>query len=453
MQTLPAVYLDGPICLILFLVFGYLALHGRVELFVGIDLVLDQWTRTVFFFGIPHIYVMGGFILLAAGISLLQNGGFRLSGLRHRWIIPWVLHWWAWELLLFYQFRSFGPNFIFFVSNVLLVVPLALLFSGDLKRVRAFALAYLATTVVNGVLTMDFVLGTYPFSYLLFDPMLSFMPLIHSISSNPHFFATPFVISIMLAWMLAEEARSFWKRAAFFCATVFCAYILILLGLRQHIVGVTVALAIRNLRHLPSAKKAKKMRVSLIMLATVIISVVLAWQAYQSMPGRFLKSGAGEYTLVDVLYGLGGRPAVWKGDWETFLASPSWGTGFRHHPHNVFLGTLTGQGIVGFVYFAGYLVFAARVALDTSRRPIGEETVRWQQGMLLVALVALVTGQFSGDTNSLWHLFWPVVIAWNLQRQSTAVGVDHRELSRRSISRPALLAPDTSPTTSTVRGR
>ena len=452
MNTLPNIYLSVPVNIFLFLVFGYLALHGRMEWFVGIDLALDRWTRTVFLFGIPHTYVMVGLILLAGAISFLQNGGFEFSGLRHRWIVLWMLHWWAWELSLFCIFRSFSSIFISFVKNILLFVPLMFLFSRDLKRVRAFALAYLATTVLGGVLVIDFALGPRPFSYLLFDPLFRFLPEFRLTSYNPHNVALTFVISITLAWVLAEEARGFWKRVAFFCAIVFCIYMVILMGLRQHIASAILVLVIMSLRYLPSAKKVKKMRRPLMVLA-VSVSIVLAWQAYQSMPGRFLQYTYGEYSLVDALYRLGGRPDIWRRDWETFLASPIWGTGFRYHAHNVFLGVLTGQGLEGFVYFAGWLVFAARVTLDTFRRPVGEEILRWQQGMLLIALVALVKGQFSGDTNSLWHLFWPVVIAWNLQRQPTTAGVRHRELSRRRTSGLALLTPDTSLVASKVRGR
>src|SRR3989339_1722255 len=116
MDTLTPIEISSQISLFVFLVFGYFAFRGRVELFMGMNLVLDQWTRGLFFFGVlPYVYIMGPFMLLAGGIAYLQRGGINFTGLRHRWIILSVLLWWAWQLFLFIVFRNFSYDFMFFV--------------------------------------------------------------------------------------------------------------------------------------------------------------------------------------------------------------------------------------------------------------------------------------------------------------------------------------------------
>ncbi len=75
------------------------------------------------------------------------------------------------------------------------------------------------------------------------------------------------------------------------------------------------------------------------------------------------------------------RFEIWKINWQTFLESPIWGVGFKQnlinavdHPslypyvelnvrgwfaHNIFLQVLTESGVVGFLMFFGFLLWAA----------------------------------------------------------------------------------------------
>ena len=119
--------------------------------------------------------------------------------------------------------------------------------------------------------------------------------------------------------------------------------------------------------------------------------------------------------MNDAISRFGTRPEIWAEMWVVFSASPIFGSGLDYNAHNLFLGTLVTQGLVGFVFLCGWMVFALQVLRDSYRVRVDRTIQEWQWSMLLITGMAVLSGQISGDSTSLWHLFWPVVIAWNLQ--------------------------------------
>ena len=78
-------------------------------------------------------------------------------------------------------------------------------------------------------------------SILLADPLLSQVGAFRYVSYNYNFFAAPFSISIVLAWTLASQAKRRWQQMTLLVAMLFCCYMVILIGSRQHVLGAALA--------------------------------------------------------------------------------------------------------------------------------------------------------------------------------------------------------------------
>ena len=58
------------------------------------------------------------------------------------------------------------------------------------------------------------------------------------------------------------------------------------------------------------------------------------------------------------------RSSLWALGLQEFIASPIWGNGFQVNAHNLFVGTLAAQGVIGLIFLIGFLLFIALKSLS-----------------------------------------------------------------------------------------
>jgi O-antigen ligase len=431
------VHLEGYIGFLVMCAFTYWAIRGRIEILVPIQLVLNQWTRTVFVFGVPHLYLVSGALIVAVIARLLRRQApLYLRG--HYWIIPWFALSIAWYVALSVFFGDSGYGTILLILNVAVVIPVLWLHVRSLNAVRVFARVYVATALLGAALAIKVALDYGSTSDLWRDPFMRSGVPFRLLSENYHFLAAPFSVALLLAWALARDASRWVERLCWSAAGLCCVYVLLLIGSRQHVLSAFVGSVLLAF-HCVDWREHMGRKVRRLIVATALLSISLYTVA--ARPELLLRDDEQNTfapSFVESIVGL--RARIWASGLERFAQSPIVGNGPTFNSHNLFVATLANQGIVGFALLLGWLVFMLQVFRTSRSVPFNKESLQWQQALLVIGGMALVAGQASGDMTSLWYLYWAPTLAWCLQSRPRAsllrrVGLRNRsEASRRTAS-------------------
>ncbi|WP_298483062.1 O-antigen ligase [uncultured Chloroflexus sp.] len=425
---------DGSIALnpfalaVLGLVCGYAIWRGRPEIPLALYLSVSLWARTVFVGPIAAVWPLLAMIVLALirymhttqSWSLLPRQFDRtierILPASDRWIVPWMGLWWGWALCVLFQFglsdkMQIARSLILYIIIGSLVALLAV---RDAAAARRFALTYLLTSVYGLYAALQFI--NVPLDHLLTDPGLSSLPYRNLGIRNYHHFSHHLGVAFLCGVGLFLQARRLLAIAAFLALTIVCGYGIFLTGARQSLSGIGIA-SLLIFAWVVVRRGARLRRVS-VALATTLIAVI--W-IYQVAPHLIVREG--ENGLGDSFNVFADRGWLWQIGWSYFLASPVWGWGFEHKlwSHNLFIGTLADQGLVGMVFFVGYLIWAGRRLPSIWAQTAADDRGIWQATFFAVVIFALVHGQASGNTMSTAHLHWPMWAVWALS--ASVVGV------------------------------
>lgn len=400
--------------------FVFIVWTGRPEWAVGILYSFALWTRTLFFGPISANYLLLGVIALATVVymvryrrmsllpSVVDRGQQLWIPPGDRWILAWMALWLVWMLLLLNLYqpeRGFGLIRILTVY-ILPTLPIVLLFGAELRRVRGFAVAYLLTTMVGGWLALSVI--EIPLDYLIQDPTLKETPIIRLNLLNYHFFAYAFSMSLIMALGLFLESKRWYRSLFMLACAAYCVYFLLLAGSRQSINGALIATLVLVGW---SMRRSGPIKLRALLMLTLLLSIGIG--LYLTSPDLLIRDGeggGGNFLAIFALFD--DRGGLWAGGWERFLSSPLWGVGFAYNTHNLFVGVLADQGLVGMVFFLGFLVFA----LHQSRRVWsgGQEDPRavWRAVFFGILVFSLVHSQASGNVFTVWHLYWATAMLW-----------------------------------------
>ncbi|MCS6887007.1 MAG: O-antigen ligase family protein [Chloroflexus sp.] len=417
----------GPIILnplelaVLGLICLYAVWRGRPEIPLAIYLSVSLWTRTVFVGPsaatwpllativlslIRYLHVVRPWSLLPNRLDFTTRQLFPSSD---SWIVPWMGLWWAWALCVLFQFElrdkmSIARPLLLFIIIGSLAALIAI---RDAQTARRFAIAYLLTSAYGLYAALRFI--EVPLGYLLSDPGLSSLPYRNLGIREYNHFSHHLSIAFLLGIGLFLQARRLWSMAFILALALWCGYGVFLTGARQSLSGAGVAALLIFGWALSRAGK-KLRRVPLAMAAIVIVVVLL----YQVAPHLVVREG--ESGLEESFNIFEDRGGLWQIGWDYFLASPVWGWGFEYKlwSHNVLIGTLADQGLIGMVFFLGYLIWAVRRLPAVWAQTPADDRAVWRVAFFALFVFAMVHGQASGNTMATAHLHWPLWAVWAL---------------------------------------
>lgn len=391
----------------------YIVFAGRPMWALGIYLSMALWTRNVFIGPVVHTWFWLAVIAVATLVYLHRNKLLPDIPARGRWIVPWMVLWWLWIVLLIVVHEVVGARG--FYRNLLLTVclplPVVLLAARDIRAVRGFAVAFVATTLVGGWFALSMV-GITP-DYLLRDPLLADSGIIQLGILSYHFFSRGFAISLLLAMALFFEHRARYLNLLFAACAALCVYFLFLIGSRQSLNGALVSAGIFTLWSLRGARLPRGQ--------SVILALALAGMAlyiYQANPNLVLRDD--ETSIADALDVFSSRGSLWEQGWQTVLLSPLWGNGFAYTvlSHNIVIGTLSDQGAVGLVFLAGLVGFSAWLAVGAARIPSDSPYLNWCLVCASIVIFALIHSMASGAVLTVPHLYWATALLWMLSARA-----------------------------------
>jgi len=402
----------------------YIVWSGRPDWAAGIYLGLASWATVIRFQQVNHIWVFLITMIGAGGVYWLRHRGGSLIPRRDAWIVPWMAVWWGWMLLII------GLNDVDQVikDQILLSLlfytvaplPIFLLFATDVQRVRGFALSYLLTTIVGGLVALSRLsaLGI-SLGYLFSDPVLSQHGIgdtgwfIHTMGIvNYHWFAYAFGVSFILLMALLQQKRRGYGYLIITIGAVYCVYFLLISNSRQS-VGSTVIVGLLFAFWAVREAKAMSRRYIILFVGLVLATVVFLLLSRPELLLRSVGSVPEAFNIVE------DRGIYWAYGWDAFVRSPIWGDGFAGSSslgHNFFISTLANQGLVGMVFLIGFLVFLVKQVPGVWARKGTPEQAVWRMAFLCVALFSLFVAQVSGSPVSTWPLFWSAAILWRLKQ-------------------------------------
>jgi len=401
----------------------YIVWSGRPDWAAGIYLSLASWATVIRFQQVNHIWVFLITMIGAAGVYWLKHRGRSLIPRRDAWIVPWMAVWWGWMLLIIglHDVDQVIKDQILLSLLFYTVAPLPifLLFATDVQRVRGFALSYLLTTIVGGLVTLSRLsaLGI-SLGYLFSDPVLSQYGIgdtgwfIHTMGIvNYHWFAYAFGVSFILLMALSQQNRRGYGYLITTIGAAYCAYFLLIANSKQAMGGMAIAGLLFALWAARDVKAISRLR--LILLVGAVMATVVS--IYLMRPELVLRSAGSVFEAFNIVEDRG---IYWADGWDAFVRSPIWGDGFAGSSslgHNLFISTLANQGLVGMVFLIGFLVFFGRQVPGVWARKGTPEQAVWRMAFLCVALFSLFVTQISGSPVSSWPLFWSAAILWRLK--------------------------------------
>jgi O-antigen ligase len=406
---------------LILLVCLYFVWKGRVDWATGTYLSLASWAGVIRFGSVNHIWVFSITMVGAAGVYWLKHPGLSIIPRRDAWIVLWLMVWWGWMLFLL-SLSDISPtekNYVLvpFLFYNTAPIPIFLLFAADLLRLKGFALAYLFTSIVGGGVAFSqlFKLGV-SLADLYRDPFLSnyesgtaFWFANATGGMNYLAFAYAFGISLVLILALVFLYRRSFSFAMLIMGAAYCTYFLLMSTSKQ----IMLSTAIVGLLFALWAIRRRIFRMRIILLTGVVAAIFLSVLFFR--PEWILRSTV---SLSEAFNIVKDRGPSWAEGWDAFVRSPLIGVGFSQGTslgHNIFLNTLGNQGLVGMVFFIGFLVFLGKQVRGIWAGKGTREQAIWRMAFLCLALLFLFAGQASGSPESAWPLFWSAVILWRLK--------------------------------------
>lgn len=401
---------------------AWVIIAARPEVALAIYLSIASWTRGFLIGPLAQIWVL----LLVMGLAVLRLILFRgikpfILPQHKRGIVLWITIWWTWMILLFLIFRSsFEPGstealYKNTILYTLIPLPIILLLPKQVDRIVYFAWAYILTAAIGGILAI--MMLNIPFAYLLIDPTSVTRKSFALGLYNYHWFAYQFAISLVFIFSLFAYLKNLLARVSLGLLALLCVYFLLLSSSRQSILGSAIALMFCFVWVEFSGRGAHRLWVVVLVVVVVVSAFWLIQRAPDVLRIGLSSSGTASFDQTVIREILQKRSQVsWEQGFALFPDSPIWGLGFSKYyiSHNLFLGTLVDQGIVGLIFLLGFLVFwlgEVAQAWQTSTQP---KLDIWKLAMVAVMVFVLVQSQFSGNPLTEWAMWWSTAFLWCL---------------------------------------
>jgi O-antigen ligase len=322
-------------------------------------------------------------------------------------MLVWVVAWGIWIAVLAVAFPFGGETLKSFLnsSGLVLAVPVLVLslFADDLGRLRLFALIFIATTVglaLHAVVTWS--------GSLLFNLFQANEDLTWTVGYfNYHWFARTAAISVVLALTLLVDPalRTRWKSLLLMPALAFSVGFIVWSGSKQ-----TLYTSLMVLPAFVVWLSRGRLGQRIVAIGTLVTVLTTVGVIFNNAPA-FIRYDS----LASGL--LGDRPEIYAEMWEWFLRSPIWGNGLLYVQalsHNLFLDALAAQGIIGFVFLVGFLLFVLRYARGTWFGSPSIATDVWRMTALVMLVLSLFQAQISGSVFGSPSVYWAGVLIWRL---------------------------------------
>ena len=396
-------YFEGNIILpriICLLILGgcfFAVLKGRVELVLGAYLALISSARTIMFGPIALFWVLAATIAFATvSIYALRARSSSFYSFHDRWIFLWMGHWFFWTAVLI-SFLDPGiakACFRNLLMWIILPLPAILLFAGELTRVKVFAWSFVITSVLNSALIID-IPALLQGAFRFFDVY------------NYHRIGVGLGIATIFAFALLHQARKISARMLITGVFLFLAMALYANGSRLNMIAASASLVILFLWALTCSTEFKKYIMVLLGIGVAMAMWLYAQAPYllvRALPDQIEEKFIGDVNL---------RFRVWHQGLEKFYESPVWGFAFSWDgAHNLFIGIMVDEGLVGMIFFGGLLIFVGRQCRLLWRRRSPEDQALWEMVFQCMFLYGMVRGQFSGNALSIWEMYWSAAFLW-----------------------------------------
>lgn len=393
---------------------------GRVDVAVGVFASILYWAYNVDLGPINALWLGVATLFGALAISLIRR---RLSGARVVLVsrddlpfIAWTTIWAFWMTLIYVAFPSPFAERLF--KNMVLynLVSFAVVFVAirDEAQVRRMILAFIVASLAAGAVSLQ--LLAQPLVYAIDDPEFRLRGLT---GINYLTFAIPFALTAIfgLARMLAVPYVI--EKALMAGSLLGAVALLVLTGARQSALGLAVAVIIMLVLLLRRNSSLNRW----LIVPVVLAMAVTGWQVYSSTRLSAHWSLVAPDTQV--------RADYWLTGLRIFGRSIVWGNGFDYMgaesdtAHNMFIDTLASQGMIGFIFLVGFLVFPLRLMLRSASPASNPELASWQIGALGALVFTLVQTFFTGGLAAAPHLFWISALIWRLHTTKPAESFEH----------------------------
>jgi len=408
--------------------------YARVEIAAGIYCSAMFWAYNVDVGPVTFLWVLVGTLLASALVHIVRRRIFRLT-LAERQFSVWLCLWFLWTIMVYIENRTTLADLL--MKNILLYNVLAFaiifLFINDVGMMRRFAYAFIATSLIAGVASLQFIPE-------LLDAALRH-PSFHLrglTGINYLTFGTLFALSTIFSLAMILARRNKIEALAMSLIAPICAVFLVLTGARQSLLAATIASIILIVWFI----RTRRIRHGLIVLAIVaIVVIVVVLYSSTALWER--------WTPLQLQLALGSRQDLWRFGWDMFTRSPIWGNGLDYSTpefgtaHNLILDSLASQGIIGFVFLCGLILFTLRVARGSWSADGSSELAKWRAALLAIWVAVFVQTQISGSVAGSWHFFWLSALIWRL-----AMMARQNNSQPSIVVRPAVDAPKIRPSNS-----
>jgi O-antigen ligase len=122
------------------------------------------------------------------------------------------------------------------------------------------------------------------------------------------------------------------------------------------------------------------------------------------------------HTEVD----LGTRQQYWEAGWQVFLKNPIMGAGLVYFPdstdtaHNLYIDLLASEGVVGGLFFLGYLGFVAGGLRTRSSAKGTREGLTWMSILISIVIFTAMHSFASGSVVGEPDFFWAPLLLLQL---------------------------------------
>lgn len=398
-------------------------LKGRPEWALAFNFCTIYWTRNFFLIpGVAQTWLLMGTLALSTLVymirdrkivltpQLLRNTDYGWLPKPDRWIIPWMVCWWIWFVVLMSNFDVPDSDYLqdMTIYYTIMTMPSVLLISWDIKRIKQFALAFVICALIGCYYALRVI--EVPIDYLIQNPGLSDTRILRLNIADYFVFARFCVIGLIFCLAFVISLTNLPLGLLSLAGAGILAHFVLLAGARQAMSGAVICATLFIIWALRRGG-ALTTRALAVGVAVVFLGISI-FQIAPHLVIRENEDGVGESFNI-----VGDRGTYWQQGFEIFLNSPVYGSGFETHviSHNLFVGALSDQGIVGAIFLLGYLVFALRRVWFAwfASGPI--ELAVMRMALANVFVFTIVHSMASGHSAKMPHLYWPIAMLWALE--------------------------------------
>ena len=400
----------------------FLVLKARPEIAAGIYLAIGTWGHVLKIGNIAQTWILLATMFGAAFIFYKKNNDFQLPK-NDRWIIPWVSFWWIWSLLLlFFSGALENRSMIYaFIIGTIAPIPVVLVYSQKINSIKSFSIAYILTTMVGGLVVLQYINTNYPF--LLINPLTGTYGMGRLPIRNYHAFSYPYGMSIIMLIVLFQLTRNLIGRVLCGCAMVYCFYFLYYGNSRQTVLATLIGCILFIywfLVNKPSVTEGIGYYIKSKAFFVMVVIALAVYYLFASSPFIVFRDTQTEGVVgFFAIVTTESRWETWQTAIQKILNSYFMGTVYEAgNVHNFFLSVLANEGIVGFILMLGFIIFFIKQIQNVWSVKKIDNIAVWRMAFFCIFLFTMIHSQFSGDNMSAPELFWSVIFLWYSNKDS-----------------------------------